>query len=149
MRKDHRFNLRQKNFFVSAAVFTILLSGCASAQSLRNSQDEIGSSQVVRASYDAAFKTARNVLVYQGADIVEENQEKKYILAKQGVSGKDLGLSYGEILGVYFEPVSSEMTRVKMVQKNRFKLSMGEVQQWDIEFFKQLVNQLQLRNDNP
>jgi hypothetical protein len=116
-------NTKLKSPVLKAALLcTLMLSGCASLNDVVR-EKESGSGGVAKTypvTSDQAWKIAKAVFRWEGADGIEEHQDQGYMLTSSGVNA----YSYGAVMGAWVKPVSNESTEVTVVTKRRIKTSI-------------------------
>jgi hypothetical protein len=104
------------------ALVTLLLwaTGCSTTSDVLKAKSE-GTSQVYQVNADQAWKIARTVFRWEGADAIEEHRDEGYMLTS---SGRDL-VSEGTVMGAWVDPVDKNNTKVTVVTKRRLSLNMA------------------------
>jgi len=104
----------------------LLLSACASAQSLRPGPDGTGDipsggiTMLYAQKPEAVFDAALQSLPLLGLRLVEMNPSQRYILAERGVNA----MSNGENVGVYIRP-QGEGSQVTVVSRRKTATNIG------------------------
>jgi hypothetical protein len=102
-------------------LFIIFASGCASLQEVSSDVKRAG-----EAGIEGTIKTypidtnqswdiAMSVFCWEKTDEIEEHRLQNYMITSTGMKM----VAFGSVMGVWFEPVDSSNTKVKVVTKRR------------------------------
>ncbi|MFQ5786222.1 MAG: hypothetical protein ACE5H8_15555 [Alphaproteobacteria bacterium] len=93
-------------------LLTILLTGCASVDTVKEAQGE-GVTKVYAAAYEPVYKAALSAAKTLELEVVEKNPEAGRIVLSHGVTP----LSWGERIAVFLTKVDDRSTEVEIVSK--------------------------------
>ncbi|MHC4549291.1 MAG: hypothetical protein ACYTEZ_10995 [Planctomycetota bacterium] len=98
---------------------SLLLLGCATLQDALESKDD-GTAQVYPVTEAQAWEISRKVLRWEGADVIEDDRENQMMLTGTGPSD----FLSGTVMVAWIEPLGPQETKVTVVTKRRYKLSI-------------------------
>ena len=97
-------------------VLVTWVTGCATQNHLlRLKQEGKGTSKVYPVNADRAWEIAQKVLLWDGAEAIEEHRSEGYILATCGVGT----VSHGTGIGVWVEPLDKVQSKVTVITRQR------------------------------
>lgn len=113
------------NYFlkrVAPFILVMLIGGCATmGDVLKAKQDgSEGTSRVYPVSTSEAWKISKTVLRWEGADAIEENHEKGYMLTSSGANF----VTMGTLMGVWVEPIDKNRTLVTIITKRKMQTNL-------------------------
>ena len=104
-----------------ALMATLLwVTGCSTTSDVLKAKSE-GTSQVYPVSADQAWKIARTVFRWEGADAIEEHRDENYMLTSSGMNL----VSAGTVMGAWVDPVDKNNTKVTVVTKRRLSTDIA------------------------
>ncbi|MFI5403737.1 MAG: hypothetical protein ACHQ1G_12440 [Planctomycetota bacterium] len=94
----------------------LLACGCATVQdALENKED--GTAKVYAVPEAQAWQIARRVFRWEGADAIEDDRAEHVMITSTAGA-------YGTVMACWFEPVGEDRTKVTVVTKRRYQLSL-------------------------
>jgi hypothetical protein len=112
--------MRSAIFVVLAFLLVVALQGCATTGGITHARQR-GTSIVYPVTKDQAWEIAQVVFHWQGAETIEKNPAKDYILAAKGKHG----FSYDAVGCAWFDPVDSEDTKVTVITQHKGSLDLA------------------------
>jgi len=102
-----------------ATVLVAVAAGCASVQTALNSKED-GTAKVYPVTESQAWEIAHRVFRWEGADAIEEDRDNHVMMTSTGTDA----LSYGAVMACWIEPAAGGQTKVTVVTKRRYQLSL-------------------------
>ncbi len=94
----------------------LALCGCATVQdALENKAD--GTAKVYPVPEARAWDIARRVFRWEGADAIEDDRPERVMITSTAGA-------YGTVMACWIEPLDAEQTKVTVVTKRRYQLSL-------------------------
>lgn len=119
--------MKIKYFIILFILFALpVTQACAKKSAVVNEKTEgKGKTVVYPVTKDQAWEISKAVLRWSGAKTEKNNiteyKNEGYMLASAGMNA----ISWGTIMGVWIESVDKKNTRVTVITKRKFVLSMG------------------------
>jgi len=110
----------QRATILALVALLVWVVGCSTTSDVLKAKSE-GTSQVYPVNADQAWKIARTVFRWEGADAIEEHRDEGYMLTS---SGRDL-VSEGTVMGAWVDPVDKNNTKVTVVTKRRIATNIA------------------------
>lgn len=105
--------------FFACVLSISLVAGCTTTQNIHGFRGK-GKSVTYDAAFVDVWEDAKEAGSMIGLGIKEENMNSRYI-----IFGKRISLmSYGELVGVYFEPLAENKTRVEVISKPKVRTNV-------------------------
>ena len=101
-----------KNLIPAICVLAVLVGGCASTESIKDSKGQ-GISRVYPYPLEAVFNAAGAAAKAKELEVVESDRNSGTLTLSHGVTL----LSWGERIAVFIKPVTSKSTEVEIVSK--------------------------------
>ena len=100
-----------------------LLGGCATVNDVIRVKEEgsEGTTKVYSVVFDQAWKIARRVFRWEGADAIEEHKDEGYMLTSSGPNV----VSWGAVMGAWVTPIDDKNTEVTVVTKRRISINLA------------------------
>ena len=100
-----------------------ILWGCATVNDVMRVKEEgsEGTTKVYPVNADQAWKIARTVFRWEGADAIEEHRDEGYMLTSSGMNL----VSWGTVMGAWVNPVDKDNTEVTVVTKRRISINIA------------------------
>jgi hypothetical protein len=115
LHKKEESSMKTSPFVLAASLFLLLtLGACATTNDFVRSGNE-GTSRVYPVTAEQAWKIAKTVFRWEGADKVKENHNKDYIFASIGTGA----FSYDAAMCAWIDPMDSEDTMVTVATKHK------------------------------
>jgi len=111
---------RQRATILTLVALLVWVVGCSTTSDVLKAKSE-GTSQVYPVNADQAWKIARTVFRWEGADAIEEHRDENYMLTS---SGRNL-ISEGTVMGAWVDPVDKNNTKVTIVTKRRITTNIA------------------------
>jgi hypothetical protein len=106
--------------FLVVAIASILFGSCATMNGLKDSKAD-GVAVIYPVDRDRAWDIAKKVLDWQGAGELEEHKAQNYILTSTPMNL----ISYGSVVGVWFDPVGKDGTKVTVLTRRRVAINIA------------------------
>lgn len=104
-----------------AVLILLLLVGCTTVSSMREKQQESGTTAAYHSSYADAFGAVVLACESLRLRVADKNFEEKYLIATSGGSANGLCINYGEVIGVYLEEFTGNQIDISTVNKRKYK----------------------------
>ena len=121
---------------ICGALAVVLLTGCASVDTLRSAQ---GSGQ--KRTYGVSYERAWNLIPYAisdtGGKVKDRNFQSGYVIAEYGISLTSLG----ERVALFCERKGANQVEIEVVSKQGFSLGLSSTD-WTATIFASLDRQL-------
>jgi hypothetical protein len=98
----------------------IFLSSCATMNGLKGDKAD-GLAVIYPIDKDRAWDIAKTVLDWEGAGDIEEHKSAGYMLTSTSINL----ISYGSVVGVWFDPVGKESTKVTILTRRRVAINIA------------------------
>jgi len=116
---------KQRMIMLALMATLLWATGCSTTSDVLKAKSE-GTSQVYPVNADQAWKIARTVFRWEGADAIEEHRDENYMLTS---SGRNL-ISEGTVMGAWVDPVDKNNTKVTIVTKRRITTNIAGGGRW-------------------
>ena len=120
----------------------VLFSGCTTLNGMEQNSSG-GSIQAYDADYKQTFDLALHACKVVDFEVESQDYEKKYIVAKNGISP----MSWGERIGIYFKDLPETKTEVRIVSKAKMKTNVF-APKWASELHSEMQNRLYQLQEN-
>ena len=107
-------------FLAVVGLVSFFASGCATMSDVMKAKDE-GTSKVYPVNVDEAWRIAKTVFRWEGADAIEEHRDEGYMLTSSGMNM----VSWGAVMGAWIDPVDTDNTKVTVVTKRRLSMNLA------------------------
>lgn len=122
--------LKSKIQIVMCFALIVLIQGCTTVSSMRENTSE-GIMRTYDGEYKDAFEAARLACEAVGLNIAEENFDQKYIIARASGRTNGFFINYGEIVGIYFQPLTDKKVSINVATKRVYKPGILYYEIWD------------------
>ena len=103
-----------------AVAVSVWFAGCATMGDVVKAKEE-GTAKIYPVNEDQAWKIAKIVFRWEGADTIEEHRDEGYMLTSSGVNL----VSWGAVMGAWINPVDEDNTQVTVVTKRRVSINLA------------------------
>jgi predicted small secreted protein len=112
--------MKKLSFVLVVVMGSMLFASCATMNGLKDSKAD-GVAVTYPVDKDRAWDIAKKVLDWQGAGELEEHREQNYILTSTSMNL----ISYGSVVGVWFDPIGKESTKVTVLTRRRVAINLA------------------------
>jgi uncharacterized lipoprotein len=120
-------------------LFVVLLlstGGCTTVYDARDAKG-FGIPRVYDASFDTVWDAIPKAMSRWGLDVLDENEQERYILAVKGATL----FSFGENVAVFVDKVDDKRTRVEVVSKKAMEINLL-ARNWEEPILEELSRML-------
>ena len=112
--------MKSISLILSLILIVSIVTGCASMGDVARSKDD-GTNKIYPVNTDQAWKIAKTVFRWEGADAIEEHRDEGYMLTSSGVSF----FTGGTVMGAWIDSVDTNSTLVTVVTKRRVSINIA------------------------
>ncbi|WP_306548971.1 hypothetical protein [Desulfobulbus sp.] len=118
--KENKVKIMITFIFLSLAA---LINGCATMNDVVRVKEAgtEGTTEVYPVTMDQAWEISKSVFRWEGSDAIEEHKVERYMLTSSGMNM----VSWGAVMGAWFEPIDKNNTKVTVVTKRRITVNVA------------------------